>query len=93
MFDCSASTIEKHECEGLIAKMKGLILSSVLVGFWAATANADYDGNLNFRSPSLSHDGLGIDIPKVKGRMIEKRDGREYDTEELMFTHGIASVW
>lgn len=60
---------------------------------WAAGAIAAYDGNLNYRSPSLvdHHAGLGIDLPKVKGRMLKKRDA-EYEIENLNFTHGIASV-
>ena len=60
---------------------------------WAGFALASYDGNLNYRSPSLRHDGLGIDLPKVVGRMgpKHKRDV-EYDVENLNFTHGVASV-
>lgn len=58
---------------------------------WAATAAASFHGNLNYRSPSERHAGLGIDVPKVEARMIEKRD-KVYEPEELIFTHGVASV-
>lgn len=57
-----------------------------------ATVFASYDGNLNFRSPSLTHAGLGIDMPRLQSRMIQKRDGPEYENDDLSFTHGIASV-
>ena len=58
---------------------------------WAATAAASFHGNLNYRSPSERHAGLGIDVPKVEARMLQKRD-TIYEPEELKFTHGVASV-
>lgn len=62
------------------------------LSLWADTSLASYGGNLNYRSPSLSHAGLGIDMPRLQSRMIQKRDGKEYDNEDLSFTHGVASV-
>jgi alkaline phosphatase D len=63
------------------------------LAFWAVTAAASYNGNLNYRSPSLSldHAGLGIDLAKVEKRMLQKRD-MVVDPETLNFTHGVASV-
>lgn len=54
---------------------------------------ASFDGNLNYRSPSLSqeHQGLGIDVPHVASRMIHKRADAG-NGEGLRFTHGVASV-
>lgn len=57
----------------------------------AATASASWHGNLNYRSPSLSHAGLGIDVPRLQKRMLQKRDGHRSD-RNLTFTHGVASV-
>ncbi|KEY73061.1 hypothetical protein S7711_06133 [Stachybotrys chartarum IBT 7711] len=67
--------------------MKTIIIPAAA---WAVGALAGYNGNLNYRSPSFSHDGLGIDLPKVTGRMLQKREV-EYETENLTFTHGVAS--
>lgn len=53
---------------------------------------ASWDGNLNYRSPSLYHENLGIDMGKVQNRSLEKRDYIEWKTEDLFFTHGVASV-
>lgn len=55
-------------------------------------ALAAWDGNLNYRSPSLQHDGLGINMDKVQSRSLEKRDYTEWDTQDLFFTHSVASV-
>ncbi|KAK3063745.1 hypothetical protein LTS18_013112, partial [Coniosporium uncinatum] len=33
-------------------------------------AVADYEGNLNYRSPSINHPALGIDVPKVRKRQV-----------------------
>lgn len=53
---------------------------------------ATFHGNLNYRSPSVSHAGLGIDVPLVESRMIQKRDTDANNDNDLRFTHGIASV-
>ena len=52
---------------------------------------ADYDTNLNYRSPSPRHPRLGIDLTKVRSRSLEKRDKPPYDPASLNFTHGVAS--
>lgn len=59
-----------------------------LVALSAATAAASYAGNLNYRSPSLNHPGLGISIPKVAKR---GSPSAPYDPSRLNFTHGVAS--
>lgn len=51
-----------------------------------------WDGNLNYRSPSILHPGLGIDVPKVAKRTVPKaRQSSYYDANQLNFTHGVAS--
>lgn len=48
-------------------------------------------GNINYRSPSILHPGLGIDVPKVAKRTVpEARQSSYYDANELNFTHGVA---
>lgn len=59
----------------------------------ALSVSSLWDGNLNYRSPSLNHDSLGIDVPKVQKRMLRKRDGSTpHAVGQLNFTHGVASV-
>jgi alkaline phosphatase D len=65
--------------------------AAVVLAALSAIISASYHGNLNYRSPSVSHDGLGIDLSKVKDRMSRKRDV-EVDPSTLRFTHGVASV-
>ncbi|KAK5073211.1 hypothetical protein LTR64_000378 [Lithohypha guttulata] len=58
----------------------------------ALSVSSLWDGNLNYRSPSLNHDSLGIDVPKVQKRMLRKRDGSTpHAVGQLNFTHGVAS--
>ena len=54
----------------------------------AGVAAASYANNLNYRSPSYNHPGLGVAIHKVN-----KRDDGSPPTQasELNFTHGVAS--
>lgn len=59
-----------------------LVLSS------AATAAASYAGNLNYRSPSENHPGLGISVHRVVKR---GNPGSAFDPSNLHFTHGVAS--
>ncbi|KAI1345190.1 PhoD-like phosphatase-domain-containing protein [Xylariaceae sp. FL0016] len=56
----------------------------------ATSALATFDGNLNYQSPSRRHAGLGINVPLVARRSL-KRSAVAYTTEELEFTHGVAS--
>ena len=65
------------------------------LGIWAllgGSAAANFDGNLNYRSPSSEHPPLGIDVNKVVRRQLAKRDNTEWDPAKLAFTHGVASV-
>jgi alkaline phosphatase D len=64
------------------------MLHSLALLAFAGTALASYGANLNYRSPSNHHPGLGISIPKVVKRSnpTEKRDA-----SSLNFTHGVAS--
>jgi alkaline phosphatase D len=64
---------------------------AVVLAACGTIVSASYHGNLNYRSPSITHDGLGIDLPKVQGRMLKKRDVA-VDPNTLSFTHGVASV-
>lgn len=54
----------------------------------AATATASYAGNLNYRSPSENHPGLGVSIHRVVKRGVP---GSAFDPSKLHFTHGVAS--
>lgn len=59
----------------------------------AATATASYDDNINFKSPSFDHPSMGIDMPKMMKRHLQKRDYNvTIDPGKLNFTHGVASV-
>lgn len=59
-----------------------------LLALSATTAFAAYDGNLNYRSPSLNHPGLGISVNKV----VKRSDpAASFDPSRLNFTHGVAS--
>ena len=55
---------------------------------YAAVAYASYGRNLNYRSPSHHHAGLGISIRKVVKR---SNPSERVDPSTLNFTHGIAS--
>lgn len=69
-----------------------IMLTTLVCSLLVGGAVASWEGNLNYLSPSLYHRNLGIDLTKVKGRSLEKRDFTEWKTEDLTFTHGIASV-
>jgi alkaline phosphatase D len=56
-----------------------------------ACAEALYEGNLNYQSPSKRHDHFGINIPKVSKRLIDDRKLMARGTANLNFTHGVAS--
>jgi alkaline phosphatase D len=53
-------------------------------------ARADFDGNLNYASPSKRHTRLGVDVPLVERRSW-KRGNVAYKPSDLAFTHGVAS--
>ncbi|KAM5358482.1 hypothetical protein ACJZ2D_015240 [Fusarium nematophilum] len=61
------------------------------VGSLLATAVvAEFEGNLNYASPSRRHVRLGIDVPLV-ARRAWKRGNVPHDPSNLRFTHGVAS--
>lgn len=51
-------------------------------------AAASYANNLNYRSPSHNHPGLGLSIHKVNKR---NAGSAAYPASQLNFTHGVAS--
>ena len=57
-----------------------LALSTVALASWTK--------NLNYRSPSEHHPGLGISLHKVNKRNVP---GSGYSASQLNFTHGVAS--
>jgi hypothetical protein len=70
-----------------------MLCSLPVVAALAAGAAAYYDDNINFISPSSNHPSMGIDMPKVMKRHLQKRDGNStVDPSTLNFTHGVASV-
>ncbi|ODH35366.1 hypothetical protein ACO22_02939 [Paracoccidioides brasiliensis] len=65
-----------------------IMLQSALLLAFAGIALASFAGNLNYRSPSHNHPGLGISIPKV----LKRSDpAANYSPDDLQFTHGVAS--
>lgn len=69
-----------------------MLVQGLLLTAYVAVAAASFDGNLNYRSPSLIHAPLGINTEKVKKRMLTKRDGSYSHARNVTFTHSIASV-
>ncbi|KAL8718576.1 MAG: hypothetical protein Q9225_004306 [Loekoesia sp. 1 TL-2023] len=61
-----------------------------LLTFFACVgvAAASYANNLNYRSPSHNHPGLGLSIHKVNKR---NAGSAPYPASQLNFTHGVAS--
>jgi alkaline phosphatase D len=59
-------------------------------GLLATAVMAEFDGNLNYASPSRRHDRLGMNVPLIKRRSL-KRGNTPYDASQLNFTHGVAS--
>ncbi|KAH0370217.1 hypothetical protein KCU65_g2633, partial [Aureobasidium melanogenum] len=55
---------------------------------FSSVALASWTQNLNYRSPSDHHPGLGISLHKVNKRNVP---GTQYSASQLNFTHGIAS--
>lgn len=70
-----------------LAIVPGNMLSINLLAM-AALAAASWSGNINYRSPSLLHKGLGISMPKVVKRQA---DSSYMSASVLSFTHGVAS--
>ena len=55
---------------------------------FAGAAFASYASNINYRSPSHNHPGLGVSIHKVNKR---NAGSAPIDAASLNFTHGVAS--
>jgi len=51
------------------------MLSAAALSMVLGLASASFNGNLNYRSPSLQHPALGIDVPKVYKRTITDNYG------------------
>ncbi|KAJ4315322.1 hypothetical protein N0V94_006018 [Neodidymelliopsis sp. IMI 364377] len=69
-----------------------MLYSLPILAALTATATASYDDNINFKSPSFDHPSMGIDVPKVMKRHLQKRDYNvTVDPSTLNFTHGVAS--
>jgi alkaline phosphatase D len=53
---------------------------------------ASWNGNINFKSPSLQHRDLGLDLAKVQKRTgMIARQTANFTDNQLNFTHGVAS--
>jgi alkaline phosphatase D len=64
------------------------MLHTLLLLALAGTSLASYGANLNYRSPSDHHPGLGISIRKV----VKRNDPSvNHKPSDLNFTHGVAS--
>lgn len=64
------------------------MLSLVSILSFSSLALASWTQNLNYRSPSEHHPGLGISLHKVNKRNVP---GTQYSSSQLNFTHGVAS--
>ena len=64
------------------------MLQLLATSAFAGIAFASYASNLNYRSPSHNHPGLGISIHKVNKR---NAGSAPIDATALNFTHGVAS--
>lgn len=69
---------------------KSKVAVAALLLSLASEILATFAGNINYRSPSTRHEGLGIDVPRVSRRTL-KRSAVPYTADELSFTHGVAS--
>lgn len=65
-----------------------MLFRSAIIALFAAATSAEWDGNLNYRSPSFRHPSLGLDLPKIRKRHVPRGT---YDASQLNFTHGVAS--
>ena len=63
-------------------------LSVVSLLSLSSLASASFVKNLNYRSPSENHPGLGISLHKVNKRNTL---GKRFDASQLNFTHNVAS--
>jgi alkaline phosphatase D len=68
-----------------------MLFRSLLCLAAAFSAEAVYDGNLNYNSPSRRHDYLGISLPKVQKRLADDKKLITRGASNLNFTHGVAS--
>jgi alkaline phosphatase D len=60
----------------------------IVLALLAIPALASFGSNLNYRSPSLHHPGLGISLRKV----VKRNDpSSSFNSSQLNFTHGVAS--
>ena len=58
----------------------------------AAYAEAFYEGNINYNSPSRRHDHFGIDLPKVEKRLVNEHKLLPCGAAPVLnFTHSVAS--
>jgi alkaline phosphatase D len=64
-----------------------MVSSLVSLISYAAVASASWTSNLNYRSPSEHHPGLGIALHKVNKRNTPAK----FSASQLNFTHGVAS--
>lgn len=64
------------------------MLKGTIAALLVSPALASFGANLNYRSPSLHHPGLGISLRKV----VKRNDpSSSFNSSQLNFTHGVAS--
>lgn len=64
------------------------MLQILITAAFAGVAAASYAANINYRSPSHNHPGLGVSIHKVNKR---NAGSAPQNAASLNFTHGVAS--
>ncbi len=62
----------------------------LILGLLSVYAQASFEGNLNYASPSRRHTQLGVDVKRVD-RRAWKRGNTPFSPSDLNFTHGVAS--
>jgi len=65
-----------------------VMLQILITAAFAGVAAASYAANINYRSPSHNHPGLGVSIHKVNKR---NAGSAPQNAAALNFTHGVAS--
>jgi alkaline phosphatase D len=69
-----------------------MLASLCIIASLSLVVNATWDGNINFKSPSLQHRSLGLNVAKIQKRTgLLARQTTNFTDSQLNFTHGVAS--
>nr|POE86551.1 alkaline phosphatase d [Quercus suber] len=81
--------LSSQPCCQLLSTMKFTVASALAL---SAVAEASFHQNLNYRSPSHNHPGMGLSMHKINRRhgTLNPRS-QQFSASQLNFTHGVAS--